>query len=507
MEDAVRKFACLLVATLLIGFGCGGSGGGGGGGGGNLATPQKPVANAGTPQTVPVNVLVQLDGSGSHSPNGGLLTYQWTLFSRPGGSASALNNGTVANPTFLPDTVGSYVLHLVVNDGVSDSAISDVTITAQAGNIAPVADAGPDQNVVTGATVTLDGSGSHDANGDTITYSWTIITKPAVSASTLNNGTVANPTFIADKAGSYVLRLVVNDGVYNSDFSEVTITAVAGNVNVAPVADAGPNQKVVTGATVTLDGSDSHDPNPGDFLTTYSWSMISKPPGSFATLWTPFAVQTTFTADKSGSYVFALVVTDNGSATSNPSIVTISADKLVSISVTPLDCVTTLGFSVQYSALGTYEIASQKVMTDIVTWTSDNTLVATIDHTGFSRTWSEGVTVIRASYAGVPPFSTTLRVGQVQLQSLEITNPSPVTLKVRQTESLTLRGHYSDGTSVDLTKLADWSVSFGGISVLTVGNGGLHDDKGFVSAFGIGTAEVHATYQGKDAKVTVNVTL
>jgi len=99
MEDAVRKFACLLVATLLIGSGCGG-------GGGNSTLPQKPVADAGTSQTVPVNVRVQLDGSGSASPSGRLLTYQWSLFSRPGGSASTLNNGTVANPTCTPDTTG-----------------------------------------------------------------------------------------------------------------------------------------------------------------------------------------------------------------------------------------------------------------------------------------------------------------------------------------------------------------------------------------------------------------
>ena len=108
-----------------------------------ITPQQKPVAVAGTDQTVPVNVLVQLDGSGSASPNGGLLTYQWTLFTKPVGSVSTLNNGTVANPTFIADTVGSYVLRLVVNDGVSDSSISTVTITAVAGNIAPVADAGP----------------------------------------------------------------------------------------------------------------------------------------------------------------------------------------------------------------------------------------------------------------------------------------------------------------------------------------------------------------------------
>lgn len=400
----MRKFACLLVATLLIGSGCGGSGGGGGGG--DFTLPEKAVADAGTSQTVPVNVLVQLDGSGSFSPTGGLLTYQWTLFTKPAGSASTLNNGAVANPTFIADTVGAYVLRLVVNDGVSDSAISEVTITAVAGNvnIAPVADAGPDQKVVTEATVTLDGSGSHDANGDPITHSWTIISKPA---------------------------------------------------------------------------------------------------GSFATLFTPTAVQQQFTADVSGSYVFALVVND-GLASSDPSTVTISADRLVSISVSPLDFVTTLGFSVQYSALGTYEIASKKVLTGNVTWTSDNTSVATIEEgTGFAVTVSEGVAIIRASYAGLSPFSTTLRVGAVSLSSLEIV-PASVTLKNGNNIQLVLRGNYSDGSVIDLTKLADWSASAGSVSFLFVLND--YENKGFVTTFGIGTTSVHATYQGFNADVVVNVT-
>ncbi|MDP2166861.1 MAG: PKD domain-containing protein, partial [Thermodesulfovibrionales bacterium] len=71
-------------------------------------------------------------------------------------------------------------------------------------NSAPVANAGLDQNVVTGSVVTLDGSGSSDANGDTLTYKWTITSKPSGSAAVLSSSTVAKPTFTADKDGSYV---------------------------------------------------------------------------------------------------------------------------------------------------------------------------------------------------------------------------------------------------------------------------------------------------------------
>jgi hypothetical protein len=72
-------------------------------------------------------------------------------------------------------------------------------------NTAPVADAGPDQNVATGAIVTLDGSASSDANGDTLSYTWTL-SAPAGSASVLSGDATASPSFTADVGGDFNRR-------------------------------------------------------------------------------------------------------------------------------------------------------------------------------------------------------------------------------------------------------------------------------------------------------------
>lgn len=84
------------------------------------------------------------------------------------------------------------------------------------GNSAPVANAGPDQTVTTGALVHLDGSASSDVDGNPLTFAWSILSVPAGSTAVLSNPVVVNPTFVADKYGSYTIQLIVNDGTVNS---------------------------------------------------------------------------------------------------------------------------------------------------------------------------------------------------------------------------------------------------------------------------------------------------
>ncbi|HLH37830.1 MAG TPA: PKD domain-containing protein, partial [Bryobacteraceae bacterium] len=174
----------------------------------------NPVANPGPNQTAAVGTTVVLNGSGSTNPAGaGPLTYSWTIVSRPVNSRAQLANSNSVITSFLVDAEGSYSISLTVSNGTaSDTALVSVSTV----NSPPVANAGPNQTVSLGATVVLNGSLSADADGDPLTYSWSLVAKPAGSTAVISNVHVVSPTFVADQPGSYIAQLVVNDGTSDS---------------------------------------------------------------------------------------------------------------------------------------------------------------------------------------------------------------------------------------------------------------------------------------------------
>ncbi|OQA82567.1 MAG: translocation protein TolB [bacterium ADurb.Bin236] len=114
---------------------------------------------------------------------------------------------------------------------------------APSGNRAPVANAGTDAKTFV-ATVyaysnniytpsdhyyTLDGSGSSDADGDSITYRWEQESGPTVSLS-VSSG--SKPTFVPRQTGTYVFKLTVNDGYVDSapDYVNVYAEKIAGKI-------------------------------------------------------------------------------------------------------------------------------------------------------------------------------------------------------------------------------------------------------------------------------------
>jgi hypothetical protein len=169
---------------------------------------------------------VQLDGGQSWDPDGDVLMYQWDFLEKPAGSQAAIlfDSNNPAHPNFVADFHGTYLVQLVVSDDWSSSLADLVAVSFE--NLKPVADAGVSRSVDAGTTVALDGTGSHDPNGDPLTYAWTLVSYPPGSTAAIADATAPVASLTPDREGTYVVQLTVNDGLLSSDPSTVQVQAV-----------------------------------------------------------------------------------------------------------------------------------------------------------------------------------------------------------------------------------------------------------------------------------------
>jgi hypothetical protein len=291
--------------------------------------PVPPIANAGLAQTVTSGAKVTLDGTTSSDPNALAITFAWT---QTAGPAATLNSATLASPTFtaptLPVGVNSAIVtfQLVVTNSAgtpSTAALVNITVNAPpAVKLAPVANAGTNQTVASGAVVQLNGTATADPNTPALalTLTWVQTGFGGQAPVILSNPGAATPTFRAPVAGALpavlTFQLTATNTVPLSSSATVVITV---NPAQAPVANAGTNQGVKVGAAVTLNGSLSTDPN--GLPLTYAWAQVSGTPVALAGANT---VSPAFTAPAApGVLGFTLTVSD-GFASSAPALVTVT---------------------------------------------------------------------------------------------------------------------------------------------------------------------------------------
>lgn len=313
---------------------------------------EKPV------QPVTVGSSVVVDATATTDPDGDPVDVTFEL-NKPAASAATLSvSGRIAR--FSADALGTYQLHV---RGVDGRGASFETVYAyQADNRAPtpvtvasatavVADGG--SNITTtsvGYDVLIDGSASSDADGDTITRSWALSSRPAGSAATLTGSTSGPSVGLSpDVLGDFVVVLTVSDARGASSRRSVTVRAdnrrptAMLTTNATPQAlPAAPNVRVPLGTEITLRGDTSVDAD-GDSLT-YAWFVNSRPAGSTAALSSTSDAAPTFTADAEGSYVFRLRVTDTKAAFSERTV-TLSVGGHTPVAVVDRGTVTVLAGS------------------------------------------------------------------------------------------------------------------------------------------------------------------
>lgn len=166
-----------------------------------------------------------------------------------------------------------------------------------------------DDTAKVGTPIILDGSSSHDPQGETLTYAWSLEV-PTGSSAKLGSATASSTSFTPDKGGYYMASLVVtNVSAKSSGVATLRINIVGTGSNHPPVAITTAAVAVTTGNAAVLDGSNSYDADQQTIY--YTWTLIGVPSTSAVTTLSDNTTKTAyFTPDVVGTYNVKLVVSD-----------------------------------------------------------------------------------------------------------------------------------------------------------------------------------------------------
>lgn len=184
-------------------------------------------------------------------------------------------------------------------------------------NKKPVARAGKDQSATTSdGTVLLSAGASSDPDGSVVRYIWTKLSGPAVGLSGTSTANLKLTDIKSTGNYKFQLKVVDNRAEWSLDTVVVNVAKGDGTPNDEPIARAGSDQTLELPGELSLDGSDSEDPDGS--LMEFEWSKVDGPEqyqfGNASNAATSVGDLV------AGVYTFRLTVTDNRGATATDEV-------------------------------------------------------------------------------------------------------------------------------------------------------------------------------------------
>jgi hypothetical protein len=277
--------------------------------------PQVRITSPSEKAVFTAGNVVNLEGT-AVDPEDGLLTESsltWRI--EIDGTPTFLGEGETLSLSDL--SVGTHRIFLIAKDSQEQTAEDSIEITVQAAvNMRPeVTIATPSDGVVflEGDSILFTGSAVDPEDGP-------LADRSLVWVSGIDGVLGAGDTLTKDNLslGTHVITLSATDSDSMFAVAVIRITIEPRAFNEPPVVDAGPDRKVYVGATVTLDGSASYDPNNGPL--TFRWTQSGGPSVTLSDL---TSEKPSFTPTTAGQYDFQLIVNDGESYT-QPDYVTVT---------------------------------------------------------------------------------------------------------------------------------------------------------------------------------------
>jgi len=244
-------------------------------------------------------------------------------------------------------------------------------------------------------------------------------------------------------AGTATIQAV--SGAINKSVTMQVTAAALVSIAVTPA-----NQTIAKGLTQQFIATGTFADNSTQIITSsVAWSSLN----------TGFATITAGGLATGVGVGTATIQASQGSIHGSTSLI-VGAAALVSIAVTPANPTVAGGLTKQFTATGTFTDSGTQNLTSSVTWSSGDSTVATISNiagtNGLATTVGNGSTTIQAQQGAVSG-STLLTVSTVSLAVLVVSPQNPAITDGGATQTFTATGHFSDGSTQNLTASATWT--------------------------------------------------
>ena len=201
-----------------------------------------------------------------------------------------------------------------------------------------------------------------------------------------------------------------------------------------------------------------------------------------------------------GATTGPISVTTGGQTATSDMNFKVTAVNLNAIAVTTPNSAVSVGQTEQLTATGYYSDGTSKDVTAVATWNSSTPSIATVNSQGLLSALQAGRSGITATINGVTGVAAVFVLGSINSITLSPTIPS---LGVGQAQQFAATAQFADGTTLDVTALANWASS--STSVATVSNQA--GSQGLTTGVGSGQVTVSASLGGATGSETLNVGL